>query len=489
MTDLNSDKAQAEPTHPQSSVLSPQSFRFSSFDRLVWGVLAALAILIGVVVLLGDRVGVQLTRVEPLGMAHSTSPIILQFNEEMTRASVEERLRFEPDLKGEASWSGRTLVFRPDRALEPGTAYTVALEAGARAQSGRETVSEFQFSFTVMTPRVAYIAPADSVPQNIFIADPLDPAAVQQITDSPDGIYDFAVSPDGTAIAFAERNSLTQTSDIKLLDLETGALRQLTNCVDADCTTPTWRPDGNVIAYQRVDFNSDLGNVGVSPTRVWLLDLTTTPASTRPLFSDLQILGYSPQWSGDGSRIALYNRDQGILIYDFSDQSIAVIPNRSGSTGALSPDGKQVVYSEILLQEGEQARSYLTLADLTTQALTQLSPPGEPLQDERVVWRPDGQALAIARRYQDDRFTRGYQIYLMDPDDGTVEALTDDRRYANGFFSWEPTGAQLVIQRFPELDAEGNPNVAGRPEIWTLNVETGEMTLVATNAYHPRWVP
>lgn len=452
-------------------------------------VIAALVIVIGVVVVIGDRVGVQLTRVEPLGAAHSTSPIVIQFNEEMARDTVEGRLRFEPDLKGDASWSGRTLVFRPERALAPGASYTVILEAGARSQSGRETLSEYQFSFTVGMPRIAYIAPADAVPQNIWIADSADPASAQQVTTSPSGIFDFAVSPDGTQIAFAERNPATQTSDIKLLDLDTGGIRQLTNCVDADCTTPVWRPDGSVIAYQRVDYNSDLGNVGASPTRVWLLDLTTSPATTRPLFSDLQILGYAPQWSDDGRRIAIYNRDQGILVYDFTDQSVAVVPNRSGSSGALSPDGTQVVFAEIVLQEGEQARSYLNLADLTTQAMRQLSPPGEPLQDERVVWRPDGQRLAIARRYQDDRFTRGYQIYLMDPDDGTVEPLTDDARYANGFFSWDATGDRLVIQRFPELDENGQPNTTGRPEIWMLDAQTGEMTQVAVNAYLPRWVP
>lgn len=461
---------------------------FSRFDRFVGAVIVALLLLIGITIALGDRVGVRLARVAPLGTAHSTSPIVLQFNEDMLRDTVEGRLKFEPDLKGTTTWSGRTLLFRPERALDPGSDYTVILEAGAQAESGREVLSAYQFSFTVAPPRIAYLHPADAVP-NIWLVDLDDPDSAEQLTDSPAGIFDFAVSPDGTQIAFAERNPVTQTSDIKLIDLETGGLRQLTNCADADCTTPVWRPDGSVIAYQRVDFNSEFDNVGISPTRVWVIDLTTSPATTRPLFSDLQILGYSPQWSADGQRIAVYNRDEGILVYDFSDDSIAVVPSNSGSNGALSPDGTQVVFAQIVIQEGQPARSYLRLADLAEQSIDPLSEPGAPLQDERVVWRPDGQQLAIARRYQDDRWTRGYQIFLMDPDDGSVDQLTDDSRYANGFFSWDPTGAMLVVQRFPELDADGNPNTAGRPEIWSLDVASRDLTRLADNAFHPRWVP
>ena len=101
----------------------------------------------------------------------------------------------------------------------------------------------------------------------------------------------------------------------------------------------------------------------------------------------------------------------------------------------------------------------------------------------------NGNALAVARRYYDDRYTQGNQIVLMNPDDGSVRQLTDDARYANAFFTWDPTGSQLVIQRFPELDENGQPNMSGRPEIWTYDVNTGEMAEIAENGFHPRWVP
>lgn len=459
-------------------------------------------------VLLGDRVGVTLERAAPLGTARSTSRITLQFSEPMNRDSVPQHLRVlqlvpgaavaasnvppeavQATLTGSISWSGTTLTFHPDTVLLPGTTYLVALDPGATSETGRQVLSEYRFTFTVSRPRVAFLAPASGSPLNIWIADPANPSAAEQVTFSPSGIFDFGVSPDGSKIAFSERNTSTGTSDIKLLDLETGGIQQLTNCQDADCTTPVWRPDGQMIAYERVEFNSSMENVGVSPTRIWLIDLSTVPATTRPMFSDSQILGYGLQWSRDGSRATLFDvSSQGILLHDFTTATTSVIPSRYGTTGALSPDGSRIVFPEVTLSNGE-ARSYLQLADVQTQEITQLSHPDDPVDDDAAAWSPDGTMLVISRRYTDDRFTRGRQLYRLSLDDGSVEPLVVDPLYANGIFSFDPTGTHLVIQRFPELTASGEANNTGTPEIWTFDLTTKELTQVARDSFFPRWVP
>jgi hypothetical protein len=475
-------------TPPLSHGVHPSLF--SQFDRLVLFIIVGLIVAIGLVVLLGDRVGVQLRGAGPVGQASSTAPIYVQFNEAMNWESVVERFSIQPEIGGDFSWTGTTMRFQPNTALEPGADYTVYLENGAQSESGRPLLSDITFSFTIRRPQVAYLTPADSIPQNVWIADPSDPSSAKQITFSPSGVINFDISPDGRQIAFSERNSTTGTSDIKLLTIETGELQQVTNCADADCTTPTFRPNGNMIAYERVDFNTDLGNIGVSPTRVWLIDLTVTPATTRPLFSDSQILGYSPQWSANGDRIAVFdNTNQGILVYDFTNENILVIPSRYGSAGVFSPDGNRVVFPELLLIEGQEARSYLKMADLETGETTNLSNPDEPVDDSQAAWSPDGQHVAISRRYVDDRYTRTRQIYLLNVDDLSVETLIFEERYANGVFVWDPNGEALVLQRFPELDENGQPNPSARPEIWTYDLASETLTQVATNAYLPRWVP
>lgn len=473
---------------------------FTHLDRTVIVVMLALVIALAVIVLLGDRVGVQLTQVSPLGTAHSTSGISIRFGETMNHESVTERFRIEPEVDGEFNWSGSTVTFQPAGALMPGDTYTVALEAGAVSESGRAVLSEYRYSFTVAEARIAYLAPADGSPFNIWIVDPADPTNPEQITNSQTGIYDFGVSPDGAKIAFAENNLNGGGSDIKLLDLESGALEQLTNCQLALCTTPIWRPDGRMIAYMRVEDDPQFGG---SPPRIWLLDLTTTPATTRPLFGQNQILGYGAQWSADGNRIALVDRGSvAILIYDFTSDHITSISSQAGDSGTLSPDGTRLVYPDLIADVRGALVNKLRMVRVDTGEFEPLSSEEDSVNDQRAAWNPDGRMLAIAR--QDPGVARTIQIVLYDTETGATTPLTDDLRYSNLLFFWDPTGTQLVVQRFAEA---GLPNEAipanpsgeaatqeaaptsGKPEIWTFDAETGEGKLLVINGFAPRWVP
>lgn len=473
------------------------------FDRHVVLVIGALLAALALTILLGDRVGVTLERVSPLGVARSTGNITLQFSEAMQRDTVPERLQVSeipanragqpltPDdilatIDGAITWNGSTLAFRPATALRPGATYQVSLQAGALSESGRTMLTEYRFSFTVRHPRVAYLAPASGTPFNLWVVDPVDLSSARQITNSPSGVYDFGVSPDGSQIAFSERNSESGTMDIKLLNLETGAVEQLTNCEDAECKSPVWRPDGQVIAYERVDYNSDLSQqVGVSPTRIWIIDLASRPATTRPMFSDSQTLGYGLRWSKDGQRVSVFDyNSQGILIYDFRDDSSIILPSKYGNPGEMSPDGTQVVYPEIMLEEN-QARSYLQLVDLTKQEMRRLTQPEDPVDDDIAVWSPDGTRLLVGRRYTDDRYTRGKQLYIMNPADSSAEPLLVDDQYQNGFFAWDATGTQVLVQRFPDNQTDA----PALPEIWTVDVQTRTPLRVAVDAFNARWIP
>jgi Tol biopolymer transport system component len=485
MTSVESPMPEPRPRRQRSA------FAFSRpIDRAVLLTCVALLCMIALTLLLGDRVGVTLERVSPLGVARATAPIKIQFSEAMERETLQGRITLDPAVEGTQYWSGNTLIFQPNAALMPGTDYTVTLAAGGRSRSGREVLAEYQFSFSVRQPEVAYLAPADGVPINIWIATPGVEGSERQLTFSPGGIYDFAVSPDGQYIAFSETNPSASTEDIKVIDLETGSLRQVTNCADASCTNPVWRPDGQVLAYERVDFNTGIEGVGISPTRVWLIDLTQEPATTTPLFSDTQILGYNPQWSADGSRIAIFDRGSAsILIYDFRDDSGLSIPTRAGTSGALAPDGLSLIFPEVVLREGQEARTFLQVADLTANAVSPLPGTSDFASDEEARWSPDGSQVMVRRRYLDERYTRGHQLALIDMATGQVRDLAQDDRFSNGFFSWDATGSQLVVQRLSLVNDEGQPDNLARPQIWTLDLASGEFTFVVNNAFYPRWVP
>jgi dipeptidyl aminopeptidase/acylaminoacyl peptidase len=468
-----------------------KALKLNIFDQTVLVAAACIVALILGTVLLGDRVGVRIERVSPLGEgARATMPIRIEFSETMNRDSIGDSLRIAPAIEGEMSWSTDTLIFTPNAPFEPGVSYTVTLTPGARSEANREVIQGVEFSFTVRRPRVAYLAPSDSAPINIWIAEPGVEGSARQLTNSVAGVYNFDVSPDGQYIAYSETNAFSDTEDIRVIDLDTGEMRQVTNCADSSCTTPSWRPDGQVIAYERVDYNSDLEGVGISPTRLWLIDVTANPATTTPLFQDTQVLGYDPQWSGDGSLIALYDRgSQGILIYDFRDNSGISIPTRAGTSGALSPDGTILLYPEVVLQEGQESRSVMQMADLVQNTVVVMPGSDETSSDDWVRWSPGGRQVVVSRNYFDERYTLGSQLMLIDPFSGSVTPLTDDPNSDHGFFSWDASGERLVVQRLPLFDAQGNRDNLARPQICTLDVVTGELTLVADNAFHPRWVP
>ena len=355
--------------------------------------------------------------------------------------------------------------------------------------SGRPAPDERATGISARQPEVAYLYPATGSPQNIWIARPGDPTSARQITFDPSGVFDFSVSPDGAQIAFSAPNGATGFTDLYQLDLATGGLTQLTNCLNAACTGPVWRPGGQAIAYEREELDAAAPNASASSTRIWLLDPIAVPATTQPLLSDhLQILGHSPRWSADGQTIAFYSPNLGaVIVYQPETGQITSVPSGASTSGDLSPDGTKLAYSEIVINEETGANSVLRLADLENHTDIQLTEADVQADDGRALWRPDGQTLAVARR--DERVQRGYQVVEMDPATGEVQPLTTDPRYSNRYFWWNPAGTQLVLQRFAELDENLQPKLDGYPEVWTLDVESGAMTLVAEDGMLPQWVP
>jgi Tol biopolymer transport system component len=194
--------------------------------------------------------------------------------------------------------------------------------------------------------------------------------------------------------------------------------------------------------------------------------------------------------SADGSRIAIFDRGSAsILIYDFRDDSGLTIPTRAGTSGALAPDGLSLIFPEVVLQEGTEARTFLQFANLTDNAVDPLPGTSDAASDEEARWSPDGASVIVRRRYLDDRYTRGHQLAQIDMTTGEVRDLTFDERFSNGFFSWDATGEQLVVQRLSLFDEQGQPDNLARPQIWTYDLATGEFTFVVNNAFYPRWVP
>jgi Tol biopolymer transport system component len=469
------------------------SIRFTRLDVTVWSICLGLLAATFLTILVGDRVGITILGYSPSGITSSTSSVIIRFSQIMNRSSIIQHFQTQPEITGTFSWNGTGMTFTPTETWQTGQQYTITLKAGAESESGRQVLSDLQFSFNVRYARIAYLSPADnSAPSNIWIANLVDPSDVRQITFSSTGITSFDVSPTGSQIVFAERNGSTGLSDIKMLDLETDALVQLTNCVDNRCEHPRWSPSGTTIAYERIDFNSDSGNIGLplantglasSPSRIWLIHLTTEPPTNDLLFNDNQKLGYLPVWSADGNQIAVYDRSiPGVRIYDFVQNQEISLPSLYGVPGFLSPDGAQLILPEVA-RDDMGMNPHLQIITLSTQEITPLSTAADLVSEQVAAWRPDGQTLVIARRNLNDQH-RGDQLYLLDAATLQTQPLVMDADYVNEFFYWDPEGVRIIIQRVSRDEFE-----TLAPEVWIYDTGTNELSLVATNAYNPRWIP
>lgn len=340
--------------------------------------------------------------------------------------------------------------------------------------------------------RVAYLRLDEAGFYQLFVADPFDLNNKRQLTNAPRGIFDFDTSPDGRYIVYTERDPITFHADLYLLDVDTGRVRPLTNCKgeDSDCFAPVYNPTGAYIAYERVALNSDLGT-GIGSPRIWLIDVRTPDARTFPLISETQILGTGAVWSADGSTIAFYdNASGGIIIYRLADGQVQFVPSSFGVAGALSPTGDRIIYSEMTFDGATStSRAYLQIADLTNGVSQILTDPSEQVDDQFSAWRPNTQQVAIGRRYMDERFTRGAQVYLLDTRTAQATPLVIDPRYSSGFFVWDNSGERLVMQRFQQVGDDGLPYTRGTTEVWVYELPTNRLIKIDENSRNPRWLP
>jgi Tol biopolymer transport system component len=463
-----------------------------SFDRWMFGATGALALLIALLVLRGDHVGVQIVRAAPEGRASPAAVVTIQFSEAMKRETVTDRLRLEPALAGAISWTGSRLIYRPSQPLSEGAQYRVVLQRGAEAEGGRTLLHDLRFSFDVVGGRVAYLAPEDGQVRDIWIADQAG-REPERLTQSAFGILTFDVSGDGTKIAFAERKGAGASADLKLLDLETNETRPLTSCGEFVCTNPVWSPDGIRLAYERLSYNAVDPGFSLSSTRVWLLDTSTSPPTGGPLLTGSQTPpNYRPRWSPDGRRVVvsrlplLPDRNPGLLVYNIADESTLFFPTGFGSMSAFSPDSTRLIYPGFAVRGGEM-RTILQMADLRTSEVAEVPGIDTQAQESLASWVPDGSALIVARRGEADS-ARGRQLYLLSPDTGESQPLIVDPQFDHSYFAWDTAGRKLVLERSAAA-ARSAAGESARSQVGTYDAAAGAFTLVATNAFHPRWVP
>ncbi len=214
-------------------------------------------------------------------------------------------------------------------------------------------------------------------------------------------------SPNGSRIAFYvaqfELNG-DRTDDVFAVDRNGLNMRRLTSEPGYD-GDPAWSPNGDRIAYRRIEPGTGRGDVWVmnadGSNKVRLTgDLPATESAG------------SPAWSADGSRIAFFTTSytatgSGNTLWTMNadgsaKQRVFVATTAGDRDPTWSPDGSRIAF----------VRSYgddtdITIVGVNGGAMTRISLPG--LQ-EAPVWSPDGRHFAYWQHVGLDGSTAIYTV-------------------------------------------------------------------------------
>ncbi len=457
---------------------APLRLKLSPFDRLVILTLLGLALLLALLIWRGDHVGVRIVALQPAdgrtGVSSRTS-IRVTFDRQMVSPAAALPLIISPAVSGTLRWEGTTLIFAPARPLASETTYTVKLAAGLQSDQGRLLLDPVTWKFHTGRPRILYIAPDTGGQDQLFLMTPPG-GEPSRLTEAPEGIADYTLSPDGTAVAYSALRP-DGGSDLWLVSLDNGEQRPLQLCPNATCSSVTWFPGGGRLIYERR--NSVTPGAAPGPPRLWWLNLERNETLT--VFDDSQRIAYGARFSPDGTWLTYVSPgDQGLQLYRLDGSQSFIIPSQMGGLAAWHPEGESLLLTDIR-SRGEGFVVHLLAADVMTEALRDLSGEEEFVEDSVPAWSPDGQWIAFGRKPAGA--SMGRQIWLMRPDGSQVEYLTAEPDIHYGPPEWSPDSRYLLFQRYPLKD------LGAVPSIWLFDLKKKSMQEIVASGNRPGWLP
>lgn len=416
--------------------------------------------------------------------------ITISFSHAMRAESVLERLHIEPVMEGSYSWEDKTLIFNPVEGWAKGETIRVWLESGAQSRFYLPINIEQEWHFTVAPTRLAYLWPAgDSA--DIYALDP-ESGNVLRFTEAG-GVLDYDVDENRDWIYFSALNE-DSGSDVLRLDIFSGEIETVLACAQASCSDVQVAPDGSKLVYLRGDATS----VGL-----WLLDLKS--GEEEQLSAEGHDVRF-PQWAPDG-RLSYYDISEGeYRILELASRDVARWENALGEAGAWQPNGVAFIAPAAVEVEtdtlrgpsGEKSNEDVAEEELTPVTLftthlfefklnsgreTDLT--GVKLwEDASPAFSPDGLWMAFARRdLSIIEAATARQVWVVRFNGADAHALTADNEYKYLSFAWHPDGSQLAVMRF------NNILITEPPEIWLIDVETGDKFRLVIDGFTPSWLP
>jgi Tol biopolymer transport system component len=444
--------------------------------NITWLMLVFAALLATFVLLrLRNRVQALAVYPQPGEQISILGKVGVTFNQPMNSDSVEAHFAIQPSVEGGFAWDGATLWFIPHPKLNPGQIYQVTISEGAESENGRKLSAPFTWQATVREPALLYLV-LDTTGGDLwryeFTSNETFP-----VTDTNGSVTDFAPSPTGDIIVYAQ-NNFTGGSDLWLADRVGSDAEMLLDCGQDRCGEPTWSIDAAWIAYTRESFHPD--EERYLPASVW----TVNPASgeTAPVYQQPQASGHSPSFSPDGQRLAFYDPvNKAIRILELESSQESAIPSLYPGVGDWSPDGKELIFIDLVAGILEPNVT-MYIVNFETQEVRSALGDFIPNMDyDPPQWSPDGEWIAYAARPVDAGISK--TIWVKNLNEGDPYMLTDEPSATFVGYRWDPWGERLVFQRYPISGPISHAS------IWLWERSTGEIRLLIVNGARPEWLP
>jgi len=254
----------------------------------------------------------------------------------------------------------------------------------------------------------------------------------------------------------------TYSSSLMAYDVWTGQTSAILAGLDSLPVAWSWSPDGRIVTY--VLFN---------PTNNTYSVIAFTPLGrSQRLLADRLPFGAPPEWSPDGTRVALVTRTQDICLYTVAQAAPDCLSVMPASQPTWSPDGADIGYLSRLPGGG------IYRVNIESRAVSDILPSVPYLSGLR--WSPTDARLVFSRQNAPGE---PRHLALINADGTGFEQL-DDSAASQDQPRWSPDGAEIAYNYFPASFRS--------PDIYILRVDDGISRPVATHSLidaDPHWSP
>ncbi len=222
---------------------------------------------------------------------------------------------------------------------------------------------------------------------HLFVAD-VGTKQVRQLTDGTNDEHSIDWSPDGTRLVFLSNHEpdpdFRFNYDIFTIDVASKAVKRLTETKNNEYG-PVWSADGAKLAYSGLERPITSSETNMEDTHVWVLDVAT--GARRELGASLDNRQGRPQWSLDGQSLYFTVQARGSVgLYRLpaaggTAERIGPAPEARGTVSAFAV-GKNGVVAAMATPSG-LAELYTAGGDRSSfAALTMVN---EPLRQKKVA--------------------------------------------------------------------------------------------------------